>query len=173
MAMGSLYCQLVADGANTFLFIVFPFLSFCSSLNHGFTLNFVAVGSSHHFLFRPPCRSKQLNLSTSWHYLFYSQHFAGKGGMALDITCFIANILQVGCKGVRLMVPHPLGWGAVVVVGVHVVVVHIQPCQDGTAGRAAHGRGDEGVDEVGTLLYHLLLQLGHCLQGPWSTGTRC
>lgn len=73
MAMGSLYCQLVADGANTFLFIVFPFLSFCSSLNHGFTLNFVAVGSSHHFLFRPPCRSKQLNrLSTSWHYLFYS-----------------------------------------------------------------------------------------------------
>ena len=53
--MGSLYCQLVADGANTFLFIVFPFLSFYSSLNHGFTLNFVAVGSSHHFLFRPPC----------------------------------------------------------------------------------------------------------------------
>lgn len=46
---------------------------------------------------------------------------------------------------VRLVVGLPRRRGAVLIVGVGVVVVHILPCQDGGTGRAAHGRSGEGV----------------------------
>lgn len=46
----------------------------------------------------------------------------------------------------------PLRARAVVVVGVHVVVVHVHPRQKGGPRGAAHGRRDVGVPELGTLV---------------------
>ncbi len=57
-------------------------------------------------------------------------------------------------KCVRLVVGLPRGRGAVLVVGVGVVVVHVLPRQDGGAGRAAHGRGGESVGEMRAALLH-------------------
>lgn len=59
----------------------------------------------------------------------------------------------------------PGGRGAVLVVGVGVVVVHVLPGEDGGAGGAAHGRGHEGVDEVRPALLHDAPGLVHHLHG--------
>lgn len=62
-----------------------------------------------------------------------------------ELTCPVARVVEVHSKGVRLVVHLPRGRGAVLVVCVSVVVVHILPRQDGGAGRAAHGCGWESV----------------------------
>ena len=59
----------------------------------------------------------------------------------------------------------PGGRGAVFVVGVGVVVVDVLPGEDGGARGAAHGRGHEGVDEVGPALLHDAPRLVHHLHG--------
>lgn len=64
---------------------------------------------------------------------------------------------------VRLMVGLPRGRGAVLVVGVGVVVVHVLPCQDGGAGRAAHGRRGESVGEMRASFLHDLPSFVHGL----------
>lgn len=66
-------------------------------------------------------------------------------------------------KGVRLVVGLPRGRGAVLVVGVGVVVVNILPRQDGGAGRAAHGCGGESVGEVCATLLHDVSSFVHGL----------
>lgn len=60
----------------------------------------------------------------------------------------------------------PGGRGAVLVVGVGVVVMHVLPGEDGGARGAAHGRGHEGVAEGRPALLHDLPCLVHDLQGP-------
>lgn len=59
----------------------------------------------------------------------------------------------------------PGGRGAVLVVGVGVMVVHILPGEDGGPRGAAHGRGHEGVDEVRPTLLHDAPCLVHHLHG--------
>lgn len=49
------------------------------------------------------------------------------------LTCPVAGVVEMHGEGVRLVVCLPRGRGAVLVVGVGVVVVHILPCQDGGA----------------------------------------
>lgn len=63
----------------------------------------------------------------------------------------------------------PGGGGAVLIVGVGVVVVHILPREDGGARGAAHGGGGERVGEVGPTLHHNLTSLIHGLHGAWDT----
>lgn len=60
----------------------------------------------------------------------------------------------------------PGGRGAVLVVGVGVVVVDVLAGEDGGARGAAHGRGHEGVDEVRPALPHDAPRLVHHLHGP-------
>lgn len=74
--------------------------------------------------------------------------------MDLDVTCPVACIVEVHCKGADFMLGLP-GWrGAVLVVGVGVVVVDVLPCQDRGAGRAAHGSCHKGIDEMSTSMLH-------------------
>lgn len=70
-------------------------------------------------------------------------------------------------EGVRLVVGLPGGRGAVLVVGVGVVVVHVLARQNGGAGRAAHGRGGERVGEVHASLLHDVPGFVHGLHGSW------
>lgn len=67
------------------------------------------------------------------------------GGRLAVFTCPVARVVEVHGKGVRLVMGLPRRRGAVLIVGVGVVVVHILPRQDGGAGWATHGRGGEGV----------------------------
>lgn len=60
-------------------------------------------------------------------------------------TRSVAGVVEVHGERVRLVVRLPRWRGAVLVVGVSVVVVHVLPRQDGGAGRAAHGGGGESV----------------------------
>ena len=59
----------------------------------------------------------------------------------------------------------PGGRGAILIVGVGVVVVDILPGEDGGARGAAHGRGHEGIDEVRPALLHDAPRLVHHLHG--------
>lgn len=70
------------------------------------------------------------------------------------ITCSVAGVVEVHSKGVWLVMGLPRRRGAVLVVGVGVVVMHILPRQDGGAGRAAHGRGGEGIGEMSSTFLH-------------------
>lgn len=70
-------------------------------------------------------------------------------------------------EGVRLVVGLPGGRGAVLVVGVGVVVVHVLARQNGGAGRAAHGRGGERVGEMHASLLHDVPGFVHGLHGAW------
>lgn len=81
------------------------------------------------------------------------------------LTCPVARVVEVHGEGVRLVVGLPRRRRAVLVVGVRVVVVHVLARQDGGARRAAHGRGGEGVGEVGTALLHDASRLVHGLHG--------
>lgn len=71
-------------------------------------------------------------------------------------------------EGVRLVVGLPRGGGAVFIVGVGVVVVHVLPGQDGGAGRAAHGCGRESVGEMRAALLHDASSFVHGLHGAWE-----
>lgn len=71
-------------------------------------------------------------------------------------------------EGVRLVVGLPRRGGAVLVVGVGVVVVDVLPRQDGGAGRAAHGRRGEGIGEMCAALLHDVPGFVHCLHGAWG-----
>lgn len=62
----------------------------------------------------------------------------------------------------------PGGRGAVLIVGVGVVVVYVLAREHRRAGRAAHGRRHEGVGEGGPLALHNLSGFVHDLQGPWK-----
>lgn len=62
----------------------------------------------------------------------------------------------------------PEGGGAVVVVGVHLVVVDVEAGQQGGAGRTAHGRGHVCVREVGTAVTKDAKGLGHEVHGTWN-----
>lgn len=75
-------------------------------------------------------------------------------------------------EGVRLVVRLPRGRGAVLVVRVGVVVVHIFPREDGGAGRAAHGRGGESVGEMRAALLHDLPGFVHGLHRAWERAGR-
>lgn len=66
-------------------------------------------------------------------------------------------------EGVWLMVGLPRGRGAVLIVGVGVVVVHILPSKDGGAGRATHGCGGESIGEMRSALLHHVSSFVHGL----------
>lgn len=59
----------------------------------------------------------------------------------------------------------PRGARAVVVVGEHVVVVHVHPGQDGGPGGTTHGSGGVGVPELGATLTEQAQGSGHEIEG--------
>ena len=81
-------------------------------------------------------------------------------------TCAVASAVEVDAECSGLVLGLPGGRGAVLVVGVGVVVVHVLPRQHGGARRAAHRRGHKGVGEVGATLLHDAAGLIHGLHGP-------
>ena len=81
------------------------------------------------------------------------------------LTCPVARAVEIHDKGAALMLCLPGGRGAVFIVGVGVVVVHVLPGEDGGARGAAHGRGHEGIDEVRPALLHDAPRLVHHLHG--------
>ena len=80
------------------------------------------------------------------------------------LTCPVPSVVEVHSEGTRLVLGLPGRGGAVLIVGVGVVVVHVLPRQHGGARRAAHGRGHKGVGEGGTAVLHDLPGLVHHLQ---------
>lgn len=88
------------------------------------------------------------------------------------LTCPVASVVEVDGEGARLVGGLPGRGGAVLVVGVGVVVVHVLASQHGGARRAAHGRGDEGVDEGGSAALHDPPGFVHHLQGPCQDSPR-
>lgn len=76
-------------------------------------------------------------------------------------TCLIAGGGQEGGKGSWLKVSLPLGRGAVVTVGVDVVIVRIESGEDGGSRRTAHGSRGVGMTERRSLLLHDLPCLWH------------
>ena len=85
--------------------------------------------------------------------------------MSCPPTCPVAGVVEVDGEGARLVLRLPGRRGAVLVVGVGVVVVDVLPRQHGGARRAAHGRGHKGVGEAGAAVLHDLARLVHHLQG--------
>lgn len=92
------------------------------------------------------CNSIANNLATS--------------NMSILPTCPVSGLLEVGPEGPGLVVPDPLGGGAVIVVGEHVVVVRVEAGQHGGARRAAHGRRGETVLELRALLVQVAVLEG-------------
>lgn len=88
-------------------------------------------------------------------------------------TCPVAGVVQINSEGPRLMLGLPGGRGAVLVVGVGVVVMGVLSRQHGGAGRTAHGRGDERVGEVGPTLFHDPPGLIHDLHRTWTREREC
>ena len=84
---------------------------------------------------------------------------------AASLTCPVAGAVEVHGEGAALVLRLPGGRGAVLVVGVGVVVVHVLSGEDGGPRGAAHGRGHEGVDEVRPALLHDAPGLVHHLHG--------
>lgn len=62
------------------------------------------------------------------------------------------------------MLDLPRWRGAVLIVGVRVVVVNVLPRQHGRTGRAAHGRGHKGVSESCAPFLHDSASFVHHLQ---------
>lgn len=81
------------------------------------------------------------------------------------LTRAVARAVEVHGEGAALVLRLPGGRGAVLVVGVGVVVVDVLAGEDGGARGAAHGRGHEGVDEVRPALLHDAPRLVHHLHG--------
>lgn len=81
------------------------------------------------------------------------------------LTCPVARAVEVHGEGAALVLRLPGGRGAVLVVGVGVVVVDVLAGEDGGARGAAHGRGHEGVGEVRPAPLHDAPGLVHHLHG--------
>lgn len=84
------------------------------------------------------------------------------------LTCPVAWVVEVDSKGVRLVVGLPRGWGAVLVVGIGMVIMHIFSRQDGGAGWAAHWRGGESVWKMCAALFHDVPSFVHGLHRAWE-----
>lgn len=65
-----------------------------------------------------------------------------------EVACAVSGVGEVRGEGARLVAGLPLRRGAVVVVGVDVVVVHVHAGQQAGARRAAHGRRHVRVPEL-------------------------
>lgn len=89
-----------------------------------------------------------------------------------SLTCPVAGAVEIHGKGAALVLGLPRGRGAILVVGIGVVVVDVLPGEDGGARGAAHGRGDEGVDEVRAALLHDAPRLVHHLHGTCNQSRR-
>ena len=76
---------------------------------------------------------------------------------ASPLTCLVAGLAEVCAEGPGLVAGDPLGGGAVLVVGEHVVVVRVQPRQHRGARRAAVREGGraamDSAVELGGLAY--------------------
>lgn len=59
----------------------------------------------------------------------------------------------------------PLRTGAVIVVGVHMVVVHVETCEERAAAGAAHGRGGVGVTEFCPASFQQFQSVRHVVEG--------
>lgn len=81
------------------------------------------------------------------------------------LTCPVACAVEVHGEGAALVLGLPGGGGAILVVGVGVMVVDVLAGEDGGSRRAAHGCGHEGVDEVCPALLHDAPRLVHHLHG--------
>ena len=80
------------------------------------------------------------------------------------VGCGVATLLEVSGKRSLLVVFNPVGGAAVVIVGEHMVIVNIEPCQQRGAGGAAHGGGDISIAVDRPLLPHQLVQPRHELE---------
>jgi hypothetical protein len=81
-----------------------------------------------------------------------------------EISCPVSGVGQVGGEGPRLVGGLPLRAGAIVVVGVDVVVVDVHPGQERGPRGTAHGRRDVGVPELGALVPDGAQRLRHKVQ---------
>lgn len=84
------------------------------------------------------------------------------------LTCSIASVVKIYSKSPRLMHGLPRGWGAVLIVGVDIVVVHILPSEHGWPWWTAHGCGHKSIGESGPSMLHNLPGFIHDLQRPWK-----
>lgn len=71
-----------------------------------------------------------------------------------SLTCPVAGVVEVDSKRTRFVLRLPGRRGAVLVVGVSVVVVDVLARQHGRPWRAAHGCGDKGVGESCASVFH-------------------
>ena len=85
-------------------------------------------------------------------------------------TCPVASIAQVGAKVASLVCLLPHDGGAVLVVGVSVVVVCVHPCQHGAAGWTAHGCGHKCIVEVRPTRTQQAVSLRHEVHGACTQG---
>lgn len=69
-------------------------------------------------------------------------------------TCPVAGVVEIDSKRTRFVLCLPGRRGAVLVVGVSVVVVDVLARQHGGAWRAAHGCGDKSVGESCASVFH-------------------
>ena len=73
---------------------------------------------------------------------------------ASPLTCLVAGLAEVCAEGPGLVAGDPLGGGAVLVVGEHVVVVRVQPRQHRRARRAAVREGSKRVRQSSLEVWH-------------------
>lgn len=113
---------------------------------------------------------KQLQLSASVSIRF----FMLIGAISVCIfgsspTCPVAGVVEVNRKGAWLVLSLPRWGWAVLVVCVGVVVMDVLSRQHGRPWWAAHGRGDESIDEVHAAIFHYFTRFVHHLQRACKT----
>lgn len=119
-------------------------------------------------------RRLKMYVSKMWmpwsHFFFWEIHAWWKRLWtdSAELTCPVTRVIKVHSKCVGLVVRLPWRWGAVLVVGVSVVVVHILPCQDGGPGRTAHGCRGESIRKMRAAFLHDLTSFVHGLHWTWG-----
>lgn len=81
-----------------------------------------------------------------------------------EVTRPVSGVVEVGGEGAALVRLLPHGRGAVLVVGVHLVVMDVHSGEDGRTRRTAHGRCGVGLREVGAPVLHEVHQLRHVVE---------
>lgn len=81
------------------------------------------------------------------------------------VTRPVSGVVEVGGEGATFVRLLPHGRGAVLVIGVHLVVMDVHSGEDGRTRRTTHGRGGVGLREVGASVLHEVHKLRHVVEG--------